>query len=357
MITLTTPDLLSALEFIAPFTDKQSTIPICRTVRLEPADDVLWLTATDLECVGRQAIPIQGGDGMDGAVCVPARLLLYYVRTIPAEHPVVRLKFTTNALTVSHGEYATVTLDGMSAVAFPQIPKVPDIATAVSFVPQLTRARISISDEESRFTLSGALLEIDGTEGKIVSTDGHRLGIQPFMVDPAVKLEVRMPKRGMNHLIRAGDAAYGMASDDMYLFFSTGDGRREIIMRQLTGKFPGYERVVKDWPNMAKFKPAELLAALNGVGQMADSRSRCIHFTLKPNGLELAAKTQENGSASDMIPVDYAGPEIAFSVNGQYVKQFLELADDEATMKVDNETSVIRFEAAGWLYLCMPMRS
>lgn len=356
MITLKTTDLLAALEFVAPFSDGDKTLPILGCVLIE-CGDVIRFTATDLECAGSFTTGEFSADGLTGRMAVPASRLVRYVRTI--QSPDVRLDLDGRDLLIAHGDYGKATICGLDAETFPEIPQPTGVDIALTGLRSLLpRAVIAISEEESRFTLNGALLEFAGDGGKLVSTDGHRLGIQTLGAkwpDAVFTQRLMLPLRGMKHLIRAEVDAAEMQSDSAHVFFSL-DGHREVTMRQMTGKFPDYMRVMKELPHPGTLDAAALLGALRSVWQLSDSLSRSVTFMLHPGALELRAEASERGKAADLIAVDYAGPEITFGMNGNYLKQFLELASGPVTIRAKDAWTMFQFEVEGWVMAVMPMK-
>ena len=67
----------------------------------------------------------------------------------------------------------------MSAANFPAIPEFPEKTHARLSVHQLRsllgRVVFAISTEESRYTLNGALMQLEPSSITLVATDGHRL--------------------------------------------------------------------------------------------------------------------------------------------------------------------------------------
>lgn len=369
-----TTELLSALEFVAPFADKRGTIPITQCVLIDTTDNALRLTATNLECVGKASIKTEGAGGW--SVAIPAGLFLRYLRTITApvvtlecgnkhsgEHTAESERHIGQGLVISYGENGRANIQGMSAASFPDVPTPDDIAVGISGLRiALPRAIISISEEESRFTLNGALLMIgQGNQWGLCSTDGHRLGFQSLNIatlpDGVAKFPFRtlLSRKAIAHLIRAEVDAATIQHGANDLFFTL-DNNREVITRKLTGHFPDYEKLIQPMPNNGTFDAKAMLAALNSVGNFTDPRSRAMRFLTTVNWMGLRGETIENGSAIDAIGMDWSGPDIEFSLSGSYLKQFLELVDGAVSFGGKDAHTQFRFEVPGWCYIVMPMR-
>jgi DNA polymerase III subunit beta len=175
--TILKSDLVRELGLTQGVVEKRTTIPILSNVLVEANQDKITLTATDLElgirsmCTAKVKKP--------GAGTIPAKRLLDYIRLLPEGD--VTLKFAENHwVSITSGRSKT-RIAGMSRESFPELPAVTDkIAElpAASLSAMIGQTIFSISNEESRFTLNGALLQLKPEAITMVATDGHRLARQ-----------------------------------------------------------------------------------------------------------------------------------------------------------------------------------
>ena len=114
----------------------------------------------------------------------------------------------------------------------------------------ITRTIFAISTEDSKYTLSGALLVLKPGSITMVATDGHRLAHvekSEALEDVTEEIRVLVPKKAMGELVRmiseSGDTdKIEFSRDDNHLFFDM--GKRLLVSRMLTGQFPNYEAVL-----------------------------------------------------------------------------------------------------------------
>ena len=141
---------------------------------LEAAGDRVTLTATDLELGIRCSCPARVKK--EGSGTVPARKLLEYIRLLPDAD--VNMKFLENHwASITCGRSRT-RIAGMSRESFPELPQMPEAIAEIpvkTLTSMIARTQFAISMEESRFTLSGALLLMRPEGLTMVATDGHRL--------------------------------------------------------------------------------------------------------------------------------------------------------------------------------------
>ena len=155
--TVSKADLVRELSLSQAVVEKKTTIPILSNVLLEASGDRVTLTATDLE-LGVRCF-CQAAVKKEGAGTVPARKLLDFVRLLPEGD--VHMKFQENHwVSITCGRSKT-RIAGMSRDSFPELPQMPETIAEIPvkvLASQIARTSFAISMEESRFTLSGALL-------------------------------------------------------------------------------------------------------------------------------------------------------------------------------------------------------
>src|SRR4029077_13044351 len=134
--------------------------------------------------------------------------------------------------------------------ALPLFPAESALQLPAQVLRQLIGKTIfSISNEESRYTLNGALMVLNPESITMVATDGHRLAHVEHnntKLPVSGELKVLVPKKAMselNTLLNSADIqVVDFAKDESTLFFRIGG--RLLTSRQLTGQFPNYEAVL-----------------------------------------------------------------------------------------------------------------
>jgi len=361
-------DLLAELELTQGVVERKTTIPILSTLLCEVKGNRLTITATDLELSIRTSC--EAKVKKDGAGTIPAKKLYDLVRLLPDEE--IRFKLLDNhwvQITCDRKNYKLV---GMSKDNFPALPNFPHALMKIPaelLAGLIAKTTFAISQEESRYTLNGALLVLKPGSITMVATDGHRLA----MVETDHKFEgfssetrVLVPKKAMNEIQRlaaeAGDdGVVEFAQDESHLFFQFGG--RLLTCRKLTGQFPNYEAVLpRDANKMVALDRNELQDALRRVSQLADQRSHAVKFTLAKEGLEISASSPEYGEAKEAIEKEFKGEPISIGFNAQYLLDFLAAAPDgPINFELKDEQSAgqlrpLADESSRYRYVVMPMR-
>ncbi|HEY6770567.1 MAG TPA: DNA polymerase III subunit beta [Candidatus Sulfotelmatobacter sp.] len=248
-ITIQKSDLLKELSLTYGIVERKSTIPILTSFLFEATDNNLLITATDLDLSLRtfcSAKVIKAG-----SCTIPARKLYEHVRLLRDGE--ITIKLLENHWVQIRSGRSNTKMVGMSRDNFPVLPLFP-AQDAIQLPARVLRTMIgktifAISQEESRYTLNGALLLIKPGSITMVATDGHRLAhIEAVKSKVAVTGEIRVlvPRKALaeiNALLNSSAVdAIGFAKDASTLFFTI--GTRLFTSRQLVGKFPNYEAVL-----------------------------------------------------------------------------------------------------------------
>src|SRR5271157_6476605 len=194
----------------------------------------------------------------------------------------------------------------------------------------------SISSEESRFTLNGALMVLRKGGLAMVATDGHRLAMVESSADlPGITGAYRalLPKKAMSEIQKlAGDsdpaAIVHFSGDENHLFFQLGD--RLLLSRKLTGNFPDFERVLpKEQPHSIAVDREEFRKAIERVSQFSDERSRAIRVQAAPGEVKIHSSLSETGESEESLPVEYEGGEVEIGFNAGYLLDFLRAVPEQ----------------------------
>ena len=369
-ITVSKSELLKELTATQGVVERKTTIPILSNFLFEAAGDKLSLTATDLDLSLRTSCPARVKK--EGSCTIPARKLYDYVKLLPDGD--ITVKMLDNHWVNIRSGRSNTKMVGMARANFPSLPAFPT-AGIVKIPAAVLRVMIgktifAISNEESRYTLNGALMVLKAESITMVATDGHRLAhienLKEKFDGVSGEMRTLVPKKAMAELyslLQGSDETVEFAKDESTLFFRIGD--RLLTSRQLTGQFPNFEAVLpRDNTKSVTVACDQIFSAIQRVAQFADERSGAIRLRLDKGEIRVSSSSSEAGESEDSIETDYSSDPLTIGFNSQYLLDFLKAAD----------TSDVRFEfkdpqSAGQMrpgedngnafkyrYIVMPMR-
>ena len=370
-ITVSRSELLKELSATQGVVERKTTIPILSNYLFEAGADRLSLTATDLDLSLRTSCNAKVKK--EGSCTIPARKLHDYVKLLPEADITIKL-LENHWVSIRCGRSNTKMV-GMARSNFPSLPVFPT-AGVVKIPAQVLRAMIArtgfaIANEESRYTLNGALMVLKSESITMVATDGHRLAHVERSGEKfegvSGELKTLVPKKAMDELRSLVDSAPSdverieFAKDDSTLFFRI--GTRLLTSRQLTGQFPNFEAVLpKDNSKSILLHGDDLGSAIARVAQFADERSRAVRLKLEKGELKLSASSAETGESEDSIETDYNGEPLTIGFNAQYIIDFLKAAgsgDVKLELKDSQSAGQLRpaeGEDYKYRYIVMPMQ-
>ena len=360
--------LLGELNLVQGVIEKKSTIPILSNILLEATAEHLDIVATDLDVTIRCGCPATVAN--EGMTTLSARRLFEIVRLLPedAEIQFALLENEWVELKSGNSEYKIVALPKEN------FPSIPEAAPTTAQIPggllrsMIQRTMFAITQEESRYSLNGALLVLQPGEIRMVATDGHRLAlVSKSMEIPGVDLEVRslIPRKTLveiQKLIADQDSiSLEFGRDENHLFF--GAGSKRLVSRVLAGQFPNYELVIPRENDKHIMAPTKSLGdGIRRAAIMSDDRMKSIGLSFRTGALELTASSAEAGEAREVVPVEFEGDNIKIGFNPLYLLDFLAVCgSDSVTISIkDSETQGLLRPVGGadleYRYVVMPMK-
>jgi DNA polymerase III subunit beta len=320
--------LKEELSYIQGVVERKSTIPILSNILIESlGENEIRILGTDLDVTIR--CDAEAEIKQAGSMCIQARKLFDIIRTLDGGD--VHFKKLENEWVQMKAGRANFRLAGVSREQYPELPifkSAPSKLSSEIFNYFIHNTAFAITNEQSRFTLSGAKFMIADGKARMVTTDGHRLAFIEKAIDDSgdTQMDVLIPKKALTELVkisRDSDGEIQFGEDQNHIYFQTGG--RLLITRKLSGNFPNYEMVMpKDNDKTVVFDLNEMKNAVRRISLMADERNRSIRMTIRKDEVEITAQSSEDGEGQEFVTADYSGDEeITLGFNWQYLQEFL----------------------------------
>lgn len=365
--------LLQSLYLAQSIADKKATMPILGHVLLRTeGTEQLMLAGTDLNITVSGLIPCEVSQ--EGGVAVSARTLYDLVKALPGE--LIKCKKLDNHALEIQAAGTLYQVVGLPDADFPRLPDTAQVAfhglDAGTLHDVIRKTLFSVSTDETRFHLNGALLETEPGESgtvRMVSTDGHRLSKceRPWPGAPKLPGTVLIPRRGLLELRRVIDGVVG----DVHMGFWMGHlflrhGRTTLCVKLQDAQFPPYAQVIpKGQQRTAVLSKDALLQALRRISLMTSDKTWGVKLQIAANELRVEADNPDVGRGQERIAVQYKGTPLGIGFNAKYMIELLnEIDTPEIRLELNGELEpgVIRpvdeQERIGNAYLgvIMPMR-
>jgi DNA polymerase III subunit beta len=370
-ITVSRAELLRELTATQSVVERKTTIPILSNFLIEAADDRLTITATDLDqsiktsCAAKVKKP--------GACTIPARKLYDYIKLLGDGD--ISIKLMENHWVQIRSGRSNTKMVGMARANFPQVPAFPEAGLtkipSASLKNMIGKTIFAISNEESRYTLNGALLILKAESLAMVATDGHRLAhvekSGETLGNISGEKKTLIPRKALSELqslLSNSDVEHvDFADDDHTLFFRV--GHRTLTSRKLTGQFPNYEAVLpRDNNKFVVVRSEDLMGSIQRVAQFADERSGAVKMRLEQNELKISSSSTDSGESEDTIETPYNFDAIVVGFNSAYLIDFLRAVGSAGEVRLEfkdaQSAGQVRPEDPDdeyrYRYIIMPMR-
>src|ERR687886_1776905 len=197
--------LFTELQTVTRAASTRSAVQALSGVQLQAASGAIELRATDME-IGLR-VPLEGDVARDGAVVLPARLLVDVVRALPGDAVTLELRPSEQDVELVGGS-ATFHIRTLRLEDFPPFPEAEGDGRVdvpgPAFVDTVLKVARSASRDETRPVLTGILVSATGTELRMVATDSYRLSVKETTLETPLDagFEANVPARALEELGR-----------------------------------------------------------------------------------------------------------------------------------------------------------
>ena len=356
--------LLNPLQQIIGAVEKRQTMPALSNVLIRTTENLLTLTATDLEI----ELVSQTGIIVDepGEITVPARKLLDICKSLPNESSI---KFTVNEnkALVQSGR-SRFSLTTLPASDFPSLEKINSVyefeITQKTLRDIIDKTAFAMAQQDVRYYLNGLMLEVSANYLRAVATDGHRLAYceKETSADIADIKQVILPRKGVLELVRL------LSDTDDTVKIILGSNHLQVEFNQLRltsklidGRFPDYNRVMPtDGNNVITADRDQLRQALMRASILSNEKYRGMRLQMTNNLLKATIHNPEQEEAEEELEVQYQGDEFEIGFNVSYfIDALAAIKEDTVEVKFTdaNQSCVVNSkDDTSCLYVIMPMR-
>jgi len=326
-------ELQKTLNKIGGLVPTKSTMPILENILFDLVNEVLTVTATDLDISITDSIRVKGLE--DGRIAVPAKRLLDTIRALPDTSMIFDADTTTNKIriTTDNGEYA---LTGEAAKEFPAVPQLKateEVSLESNTLKKIIhRTAFAVSTDELRPAMMGVLLQAKSGELRAVSTDGHRLvRLSQRMPKPlALKKDVVVPAKTLNLVSKSLDGgSIELSMNDAHVRFAF--GQTLVVSRLIDETYPNYESVIPGENNKTMtVNRDQLVSSIRRVALYSSATTHQVRLGVSKSKLTISAQDIDfGGEAKESIPCEYNAEDLEIGFNSNYVVDILSHLDSE----------------------------
>ena len=260
---------------------------------------------------------------------------------------------------------------GLNPNDFPVFPgakqKSRQTLSAGGFLDIIEKTLYCVSNDESRYHLTGVFLEQAHSSFRFVATDGHRMSFLNIKADEKneeLKQGIIIPKKALQELkkmISQGESRekvdFFIEKPRLLIQFKN----QNLNIRLIEGQYPDYKRLIpKEEGKKIQINRLDFLSALKRISVLTSARFKGVNFTFDKNKLAVHFSHAEAGEAFEELECGYSGDELKIRFNSQYILDILQSMQEERIQiqLIDNRSpGLIQPEGSDY-YTClvMPMK-
>lgn len=356
---------VDALAPVQGVVEAKKTLPILSHLLLEASPDGVCLFGTDLDVGLRRELAAEVLQS--GAIALSAKKLYEIIRELPSAS--IEFQVDADLQAAISCQRSSFRMKGLPKEEFPAIPDLKQhggvVVPAALLRDMLRKTLFAVSSDQTRYALTGVLLQVQASEIRMVATDGHRLALLRVPRpdgESAAMLEALIPKKAMVEAAKiakddVGDIQLWLSDNQLILQ----QDASTLIARLIDGQFPNYDQVMPPaGPGRIVIGRDALHGALRRTSAIMGERTTATEFDIRKGRVLISCVNIDLGEAHEEIEASYDGDEMKVGFNARYVMEFLAAVDSaEVSVQIADPLSPAIFRAAGDdTYGCvvMPMR-
>ena len=364
-LTISPDVLVAGLQKVIGVIERRLTLPILSNILCSISDNVLQLTATDLEVEIESFVPLPETFPLC-QFTVPGRKFLDICKSLSSSDSVeISHKNQRVTIKTTSGQYSLATLP---ANDFPNIeedkPLLEFELTQGELKAILEKTQYAMAEQDVRFYLNGMLWEV--LDGKLhaAAMDGHRFAYTHHAIacGESENNRVLVPRKGiveLNRLLEKSETPLSVRFCANHLAVSTDNLR--FRSKLIDGAFPDYKRLLHSAGKKVMAVDKESFKkVLSRVAILTNDQNNGVRLEIKPDVMRASAVSHEQDEAWEELSIQYEGDEATLGFNVSYVLDVLSAIDaEQVTINFDNTDVASLFEGSATEnshYIVMPLR-
>ncbi len=354
--------LLNGVQIVSKAVPNKTTMSILECILIDSTGGEIKLTANDME-LGIETI-IEGEIVEKGMIALDAKIFLDIVRKLPDSDIMIETDSSFKAtITCEKAKFNIIGKSGDDFSYLPTVEKNDCVIVSQFTLKEVIRQTIfSIADNDNNKLMTGELFDINGSELKVVSLDGHRISIRKIQMKNSYEpKKVVVPGKTLSEIskILPGDA-----DKDVNIYFTQKQALFEfdntvVVSRLIEGEYFKIDQMLSsDYETKVKINKREFLDCIDRATLLVkEGDKKPIIINITDGSMELKINSII-GSMNEDIDIEKSGKDMMIGFNPKFLIDALRVIDDEEIdiyLVNPKAPCFIRDEEQKYIYLILPV--
>lgn len=339
----------------------RTTLQILDGILIETSKDKLKLTGTDLEISIETFLDCEVLE--EGSIVVNSRIFGDIIRKLPDANIFIEAKENNINIKCENSEF---NIAGNPGEEYPDLPLIvkKDSFTITKdiFKSAIRQTVFATTQDETRPSLTGVLVEIENNTISFVALDGYRLALRKLPINSSLDLKIIIPGRSLNELNKILDDK----EEDLiinvapgHVIFNVGD--TIVYSRLLEGQFFNYKEIIrKDHKTKVRVNRRDFQNSLERASLLAkEEKANLVRLNIKDNEIIIRSNSEIGNVYEDILSAQ-DGEDVNIAFNSRYILEGIKVIDLEEIelnfMGSLNPCIINGVDDENYTYLVLPVR-
>ncbi|MGB3750086.1 MAG: DNA polymerase III subunit beta [Arcobacteraceae bacterium] len=334
-----------------PFLNKKDSSAITSHIYMEVLNANLIIKSTDYE-MGCEAKVADITDIIDGKSTVNGSNLLNIIRRLKDDD--IIFEVMDNNLNIKQ-KRSNFKLPMYNANEYPDFIKLDNLKSlninTINLIKSIKKITPSIDNNNPKFELNGALIDIKSQKINFVATDTRRLAVSHLENISNEESQIIIPKKAIIEIQKLFLDEATIKYDDTYLVVA--NNNYTFFTKLINGKFPDYERII---PKSLKYNfPLSKALLIESIKLVTSIESK-IKITFNQDSI-IFESLDDDSESKTQIDVNLAIEDSFYiAVNSKYILDFLSSTANENIQIGYNESNLpFYLEDSNFITIIMPI--
>ena len=351
-IRVSKPLIESILINLQPFLEKKDASQITSHIYFEALNDNCIIKATDGEIgliINSSNIIIED----EGNFTANGKKLLEIIRILKDDEIVLEKIANNLSIKQNKSKFKLPTFNPDNFPTFPLIDNKPQITLdSISLIKAFKKVSSAIDNNNPKFELNGALLDIKESSTKLVGTDTRRLAVAEIINKNEHEFSLIIPKKAILEIQKLFIDQIAIYYDDTNLIIK--NENYYFFSRLINGNYPDYRRIIPAESKITLTLPKkEMLDSI----KMITTISQEIKITFLEESILFNSLTADNIEAkTELLLHTGLNQSFELNVNSRYLLDFItQIEDQEFELLLNEPTLPFVLKEKQFITVIMPI--